>query len=189
MALFDTLKTIPVGAVLTLPEEQRLPTLEKLNNSPASIRNLASAERTGAYVRGLARTYNLSLEQSWNIALTLLYLCLGEIPRQELVPHLSQQAGIPTDTAQKIVQDIDRELLTSVNLDLNRLLAQKQGNTPSPQPSPTPTRSDLTPKPTPSPTKPSPPAPPRNVLNLKQLPQNRPTAQAPRPPLVSSRPR
>lgn len=119
-------KTIPIGSLLTISEEQELFYLEAIKMLPQQLKTLVTSERTGAYIRGLAREVRLADEVAARIAFSVLRVVIGEIALAQLEVVLATELRLPTDTAQAMAKDIEKELFGPVMMELNQYLQAKQ---------------------------------------------------------------
>ncbi len=108
----------PLGSLLTRPplEQDRL--IEKSFTFPRSVKSLLTAERTGAYIIGLAKAYKLSISQAHSIAFMVLTVGLGEKKLAQLPSLLSTELRLPNDAAQKMAREIEEDLFGPVRKEL-----------------------------------------------------------------------
>lgn len=151
---FFDFETTPLGSLLAVPAAERFPHIKNIVAVPDSIHNMLASTTTGAYVRGLTKTYNLPLAYAPQVALQILMVATGNKKLSDLGSLLSSELKMANDKAYAIAREIETELFTPVMLDLNTFLAtQKQ---PMKQP----------------------PLGTQNIINLK----NQPTIPRPVPP-------
>lgn len=149
MATLDAYKTIPVGSILIRPESEDGAFLIQLRRTPPGLLGMITAPRTGAFIRGVAKTHDLSLQHAAVIAYHVLQVAFGTVQASQLTPLLGRELNVDAATSLKIAQEIERELFTPY--------AQELG------------QQHMT-------TKSTPPVPPaaggaRNVLDLKNQPR------------------
>lgn len=119
-------KTIPVGSLLTIPEEQESFYLGAIKMLPQQLKTLVTSERTGSYIRGVAKILDVSLEKTPPIAFMVLRVVIGEITLAQLGTVLATELQLPTDMAQAMAKDIEKELFGPVMIELNQYLRSKQ---------------------------------------------------------------
>lgn len=168
---------IPAGSLVILQDEERPPYIQDLLALPNRIRSLATSAKTGAYIKGLAKTFSLSVTQGEQIAFAVFEVITGRQSLASLPALLSTKLKIANDKAQKLAQEIERDLFAPVSLELNNYLAQKKQKTGSmadklgSPPTNRPNRTSTSAKPpatSPNNSKfPRRPAAPPNILNLK----------------------
>lgn len=112
MAEINTFKTIPVGSLLILPEGEDQLYLDKIGTLPPAIKQLVTQPRTGAYIRGLAKNFDIPLESAPVIAFAVLRVALGEITLDQLAATLASELHVDAPKAQAVAQDIAKELFT-----------------------------------------------------------------------------
>lgn len=130
----QTFKTIPIGALVSRPEEEDSKYTKKIPDLPPNIKTLISSERTGAYVRGLVKHHDLPEEKAPQIAFSVLQVALGEKQLAQLSSLLSSNVQISSDLSQKIADEIEKDLFAPVMLELNNYLAQKKKDSKSTSP-------------------------------------------------------
>lgn len=118
---FDFVST-PAGSIGLQPIEQHELYLQMLGKTPPSIKSMLTALRTGAYIRGLTRIYNIPLEVAPKLAFAILLVGVGAKKMVELPALLSTNLQLANDKAQIIAQEIERELFTPIMLDFNESL-------------------------------------------------------------------
>ncbi len=120
------LESNPTSSLLRFKREERLPYITKLVGAPENIQKFLTNPSTGAYIRGLAKTYNLSTDQTSRVAFIVLKIGIGEEPLAKLGPLLSSELQIPNDKAQQIAQEIERDLLEPVRDDIMNIARQQR---------------------------------------------------------------
>jgi hypothetical protein len=120
MDALDTFMTTPFGGMLTLPEVKQNELLELFFQTPASVRKVLASSRTGAYLRGVTKTFNLSLDVTPRLALTVFRIGVGLLPLPQLASVLASDLSVAPQVAQKIALELERELFAPIMLDLSR---------------------------------------------------------------------
>lgn len=151
MDRFEDFTSIPVGSLLDVPPERRRKYLSAIFALPTSLQDIVFQPRTGAFVRGFTKTYNVPVEKYSSIAFMILQTLIGESTVSRLSNLLSTQLQLPNDKAQAMAQEIEKELFVPVMLELNQYLAQQKAPAP---PAATPSAGGA-----------------RNVLDLKSQPR------------------
>src|SRR3989344_2437852 len=168
--------SVPIGSLRLLSVEERRPFFLPIVQLPQTIRNVIFSSSTGAFTRGLAKSYNLTDEKSAYIALTILRVVVGEVQLSGLSRALAASVPWRMDRAEKMGSEIERDLLAPVKGELENSGQQKgPGGLEAKQPAP----------PAPSAARMSgrAPAAPKNVLDLKKKSPAPPAP--PLPPAVS----
>ncbi|MEX1997365.1 MAG: hypothetical protein WEA04_01680 [Candidatus Andersenbacteria bacterium] len=164
----DTYKSRPVGSLLTRERSEEERYLNELPDLPPSLISLLMSAKTGAFIRGLVRNYDLALEKAAMIAFMVLQISFGEKTLLQLSTMLASDLQLPLEKAQSMAQEIERELFAPIMLELNAYLTQKRkitgGSTSTPVSS-----------------SPSAAGGARNVLDLKSQPR------PPQPPAIPQR--
>jgi len=113
-------KTVPFGSLVLLPDDVWPGYIPRILALPKSLQQLLFSPRTGAYIRGLTKTYNIPLEKAPLIALNVLRICLGEKQTVQLTQVLATDLQTAPGITQKMALDLEKDLFASVALDLNR---------------------------------------------------------------------
>lgn len=183
----DLFAYLPAGSLVLLPDEQRVKHIQNLVDLPRNLRQLSTSMKIASYLKGMTRNFNLAPAQGEYIALIVFQVTTGEYTLAAMPTLLSSTLRIANDKAQKIAQEIERDIFAPVALELNQYLAQKKSKAgsiteklgiPATSPAPPPVqRQASTFKPNParlplargpeSPKFPRRPAAPPNILNLK----------------------
>lgn len=121
-----SLKTIPIASFLARPEAEDAIYQQKLSSLTPLLLTMVSSPRTGAYIRGLARQFNVQLETAQYISLTVIQICFGDVALSELATTLATRIGILPDQAQAMAKDIEKELFGPVMMELNQYLQAKR---------------------------------------------------------------
>jgi hypothetical protein len=127
----QTIVLTPLNSLLELKEDQRISYIENFFQTPPSVRQMLFSLKTGAFIRGLAKTYDLPDNKTSFISLLILKIAIGEKSLPQLAGILSTELQLPNDKAQKIAQEIERELFAPVALELNQYLKQKKSIPPA----------------------------------------------------------
>jgi len=119
-------KTIPIGSILLLEEEERGSLMNSYFELPMNVKAMAASPSTGAFVRGVAKNHDLPAEQSSLIALAILRVAVGDKTLAQLSSIFSGELRMPNDKAQQMAQEIEKELFAPVALELNQYLEGKK---------------------------------------------------------------
>ncbi len=111
---FDKYKCKPLGSILNLQTEEQNRLLRRSFDLPKEVRDILVAERTGAYIRGLASSYRLSVAGAQTIARIVLLVALKEKTLAQLPALLSAELKVANDAAQKMAKEIEDDLLAPV---------------------------------------------------------------------------
>lgn len=160
-----------MGSLVTIPEEKRLHYIEAINASPKNVGDLLLSLNTGAYLRGLAKSFNVPEEKASVIAFAVVRVAVGELAFSQLAAALVTELSLPTDQAQSMAWEIEKDLFTPIKQELKEYWAKLKNPSINPQnppqnPSPPvpPDKGDT------GGFKPASPTPP-NLLNLKEQPR------------------
>lgn len=95
------------------------------------MQNMLFLPRTAAYIRGLARSNNIPLEQAPRIAFAVMRAAVGDFELAKLAGVLSGELKLANDVAQRLAQDIEKELFIPIMRDFNEwITSQKQSLSP-----------------------------------------------------------
>lgn len=163
MGRLDNFMTIPIGSLLMLSEAESDPYFDKIAAMPAPLKDVMTSVNTGAFVRGLTKAYGLPLEKARDIALVVVRVVTAAVPLRQMAGALSRI--LPLTAAQKMAQEIERDLFGPVRGELEQYWQMKASGAKK--------------------TSPAPPVPPTvagtpNVLNLKERPRLLPPPPMPR---------
>jgi hypothetical protein len=151
-------RSTPIGSLMDIPKDTSEKYFTFIFLTPSNIQSLLISARTGAFIRGLAKTYNIPIEKAPKIAFAVLQIALGEKTLAQLGSLLSTELPAPNDVAQKIANEIEKELFAPIALELNQYLAKKKQATLASRPM----------------------GGASNVLNLKNTPQPPPPPPIPK---------
>lgn len=118
MGSLDKLMTIPIGSLLTLPEQESDPYFKKVAAMPDRIKNLMTAFSTGAFIRGVAAAYNILSDRVPRIAIQITKIAVGEKRLAQLPSLLSTELKLPNDKAQAMAREIEEDLFGPVRKEL-----------------------------------------------------------------------
>ncbi len=170
----STYKTSPVGSILLLEETERSAALDTYMTLPQSVKKMVASSNTGAFIRGLVKAHKLAPETAPSIALFVLQVAIGERSLAQLAATFSSELQIPNDKAQQISNEIEKELIAPISIDLNDYLSTKKKNQKSIKNAVSNNNA-----PNPSPGNAPPTDQPQNMLDLKNI--KRPPAPPPVP--------
>lgn len=129
MPAFDNYLSTPIGSLVNRSPEEESRYLDLVGRLPKSLSRMVFSGVTGSFLRGLAKDFGVSPEQSPKLAFAVLQIAVGEVPLAKLGSTLSGELKLPNDKAQAVAREIEKELFTPVMLELNDFLAkQKQGS-------------------------------------------------------------
>lgn len=120
--------TIPANSFLILPEANRASYIEAVIPLPIKIRDVLYSTDTGAFVRGIAKTYDVSPETAPKIAFAILEIAIGKKTIAQLPSILSTELQLPIDTAQKMASEIEHDVFGPIKADLSGLPSQQKGS-------------------------------------------------------------
>lgn len=140
----------PVGSLAIVSDESRLGYFNRIFALQPKVRDMLYSGVTGAYLRGVARTYNVPSDQVPQLALLIVKIAVGEVRLAQLAAAVSVACNLATDKAQSVARDVERELFSPIMIDLGESLRNVQQVPTSPKPRLA--------------------SPPQNVINLKDRP-------------------
>lgn len=114
--------SVPVGSLQRKSILEREKYIMEIFQLPSALQDLVFSPQTGAFLRGLAKTYNLPESSVPAIAFMILRICTGELALPGLGSTLSTEVRVANDKAQTIATEIEKELFAPVMLDLSRVL-------------------------------------------------------------------
>lgn len=124
MINFDLYKCEPFGSILTRPIDEQATLLEMVFSLPTNTRMMVTSPKTSAYVRGLARAHQLSINQAWQMAFDILIVTLGIKSLAQLPSLLSTDLQLSNEKAQALAKEIEQDLFTPIILELNNYLSR-----------------------------------------------------------------
>jgi hypothetical protein len=114
----------PIGALILAPPEEDKIILPLVRSLPKSLKDLITSGNTGAYIRGLTKNHGLALDQAPRISLMFLRVVVGLQTLPQLTSWLTQTLRVAPERAQRMTQELERDLLTAVKADWQAFLAQ-----------------------------------------------------------------
>ena len=87
------------------------------------VRQMLISPRTGAYLRGLAKSHQLEEKSAVTIAFVVLQVAIGEVPVAKVAGLLSSHLQLPNDRAHDLAGELERDIFSSLSLELSK---QKQ---------------------------------------------------------------
>lgn len=125
---FDTYKSTPVGSLIIKSETEGESYLQMLSGMPVGLRTMLMSNKTGAFIRGLVKSYDIAPEKTPELAFTVLRIGVGEHPLNQLSSLLIQKLGLSSTQAESSARDIEKDLFTPIMLEYNTYIAkQKSG--------------------------------------------------------------
>lgn len=123
---FTSFQTIPSGAILLASESEQADYIDRLYTLPKKVFEITNSPGTGAYLRGLGKTYNTPESNVPMIAFLTLQVMIGEKSLAQLPSMLSTDLRLPNDKAQAMAKEIEKELFAPVMLELNQYLENRK---------------------------------------------------------------
>ena len=118
-------KSIPANSLLLVPEEKREGYLDKALSLPEKTQDILFSGDTGAFVRGLAKSYDIDINLSPKIALAILFVAIGEKTFAQIPAVFSTELRLPADKAQKMANEIEKDIFGPVKRELEEFLSRK----------------------------------------------------------------
>ncbi len=158
----DSFHILPVGSIYAREESASLGYLDIIQNLSPEIKNMISSEETGSYIKGIARSYDVSEENQPNIAFAILEIAIGKKTIAQLPSILSTELQLPIDTAQKMATEIEHDVLAPIKTELSDQSSQQKGSSVPSRTTAQAASSGM-----------------KNVLNLKEIAAKPPQTQLP----------
>lgn len=121
----DSFYVLPVGSIYARPEEETSGYLDIIQELPVTIKGMISSTETASYIKGLARTYDIPEESQPSIAFAILEVAMGKKIFAQLPAIISTELQLPTDKAQKMSSEIERDIFHPIKKELDSFLQQK----------------------------------------------------------------
>lgn len=118
--------SVPIGSLIRRTREEEARYFAEYDTLPEELKQLIKSPKTGAFVRGLLRNYQITVPAAATLAFRILQICFGEKSLMQLPSMLSMDLKLANDKAQKMAAEIERDLLAPVALELNQFLNQKR---------------------------------------------------------------
>ena len=116
----------PIAALGYIPEEIRLPLLERAVSAPQAVQNILFSSTTGVYLQGTLKQLRIGTDVLPFVAVVVLRVCVGDLAQRDIAHVLSTEYEIPATQAQLLSQDIQKELLSPVTKELNNFASQQK---------------------------------------------------------------
>lgn len=129
-------KTYPIGAGMAQPAERWDQLSRLVDHTPQPLLDMVSSPQTAAFIRGVAKTYNLPAEQGITIAYAVLRVALGELKLPQLAQVVAKETGLAQTPATALAQEIEKELFVPVMTELSRVVQPPAPRTPPASPPP-----------------------------------------------------
>lgn len=117
--------SVPVNSVLIVPEEHRGLYVHEAFQTEQVVRDMLISAHTGAYLRGVAKSYQLPSTAAPVLAFAVLRIAIGEIELAKLGSLISGDLQLANDQAQKIAQELERDLFAPISRALNTQVAKQ----------------------------------------------------------------
>lgn len=121
-------KTIPLKSMLLRPETEQQKLLEDSFELPKSVRLMIISPNTGSYVRGLTKHHQIPEGTTPKVAFAILQIALGIKQLSQLASMLSSEIQVSNEKAQKMAQEIEKDLFSPIMPELESYLAKKKKN-------------------------------------------------------------
>jgi len=116
----------PLGSTILLDQAASSHCVDQYTQLPSNLRAFASSPKTGSYIMGLIKNFNLPAGTETKIALSLFRILTGDNTFAQLSTVLSSSLKISTSKAETIVAEIEKELIAPIAHDLNSYLSAKK---------------------------------------------------------------
>lgn len=122
--LFE-LESIPIASIVSRPESEDEWFLSAVNKLPSQLKALASSEKTGAYIRGILKSYDIEQQKIPQFSFIIMQIIIGTKKLSDLGGLLSAELRIANDKAQKMAAELEHDLFAPVAGELNDYLAKR----------------------------------------------------------------
>lgn len=122
---------IPTSSVIQLSREDVDYYIKEMNCLPDAIFRVMNSPNTGAFLHGLAgKAGNNEPQQAAILGFTVLQVSIGEVPLAQLAGAISTNLKLPNDKAQKLANEIEKEIFLPISGELQEYVAkQRQSKT------------------------------------------------------------
>ncbi|MEX0649556.1 MAG: hypothetical protein WD200_00980 [Candidatus Andersenbacteria bacterium] len=125
----DPYLSTPAGSIAIMTDEAREGAyIEKLHGLPPQSFELATSMKTGAFIRGVVKQFNIPVERSPFVAFAVLQILVKERSLAGLAPTLSSTANFPQQISQQVAREIERELFSLIGSELSQSSNTQQRN-------------------------------------------------------------
>lgn len=124
----DSFHTLPIGSIYAREEAASIGYLDIVQDLSPKIKEMISSEKTGSYIKGIARSYDVSEDNQPDIAFAILEIAIGKKTIVQLPSILSTELQLPIDTAQKMASEIEHDVFGPIKADLSGLPSQQKGS-------------------------------------------------------------
>jgi len=118
--------SVPINAVMAIPADRRHDYRVSALETNGPIRQMIVSPRTGAYLRGLAKSHQLPEKTAVTIAFVVLQVAIGEVPIAKISGLLSSHLKLPNDQAQDLATELERDIFASLSLEIGKQAASKK---------------------------------------------------------------
>lgn len=127
MATTDTVFSIPAHSLIKMIDENyRHSYLALAIGAPKNVADLLFSPKTGAYIQGVVKAYDLPEDVAPQIAFGVLRVSLGLIPLANFAATLSSELKVANDVAQKMAAELEHDLFAPVAGELNTYLETRK---------------------------------------------------------------
>jgi hypothetical protein len=124
---FDNYSSIPLGSLVTRSPEEEDVYIRLFQGLPDSMGKILKSQKTGAYSRGLTKSYGLVEEKSSMLSFIILQLAVGKKTLAQLPSLLSTELGLPNDKAQKMAEELEKDLLEPMMSEVGKGPEKEEG--------------------------------------------------------------
>lgn len=119
---------IPLSSLVNRPQdEERF--LTQLSYLPSELKKIVGSTKTAIYITGLLKNYTLPPEKGGALAFIILEIAFAEKTMAQLSSIISTELQLPSDRAQKMASEIERDLFAPIILEYNQFVASKKNQT------------------------------------------------------------
>jgi hypothetical protein len=152
----DSFHTMPIGSIYARENISTMDYLDIAQSLPDDVKGMLASVSTASYLRGLARSYDITEGKIPSIAFAVLEISIGKKTFAQLPAILSTELKLPNDKAQTMAAEIEKDVFASIRSKLDSFLRDQKVKSTSVTSKIPPTTIKARPI--------------QNVLNLKELP-------------------
>jgi len=118
-------QSVPISSSLLLTPEDRKEIFNKYAELNPSLRRLLVDPKTGAYIRGLTKEFQLHPAYAPRIALVILRIAVGILDPAKMGATLSTELQLSNDTAQHLARELEKDLISPLSIAFGQQKTKK----------------------------------------------------------------
>ena len=112
--------SVPINSVMAIPPERRHDYRVAALQTSEPVRRMIISPRTGAYLRGLAKSHQLPESKAVTIAFVVLQVAIGEVPIAKVAALLSSHLQLPNDRSHDLATELERDIFAPLSLEISK---------------------------------------------------------------------